>query len=589
MAQDRGRAAPTTLALTLDSDRSATLVVDVADLDKTTLMPTDVPVGGGSLAHRPFTWQLTSIAEPGSLASLTAELQVQEGGWFGAPAAGTMRVTNDTDTTIALTPCPDLLVHSDDVVPTVDTVVQGPLGCQSAPARDHPCDDAHCIIGPAVRQAQLTSRLPGGPPRATAASLHTRQAHCRWVGDPRRRTAPTDWSTMKALTWQGKRDVRVEEVPDPRIEVATDAVVRVTSTAICGSDLHLYEVLGAYLTPGDILGHETMGIVEEVGPEVTHIKAGDRVVVPFNISCGSCWMCSRGLFAQCETTQVREQGKGASLFGYTSLYGAVPGGQAEYLRVPQAHFGPIKVPEGPSDQRFLYLSDILPTAWQAVAYADVPKGGTIAVIGLGPVGQLATRIARYLGAERIIGVDLVPERLALAAAHGVETLDLRTVDDVAAALIEMTGGRGPDAVVEAVGMEAHGSGAAKTAQAAVGLLPDVLAKPLIDHLAIDRLAALTSALKGVRRGGTVSISGVYGGEVDPLPLMEMFDRGIQLRMGQCHVKRWIDDIMPLALDDSDPLGTEQLATHVLPLDQASEAYEMFQKKSDGCIKVVLTP
>ncbi len=365
--------------------------------------------------------------------------------------------------------------------------------------------------------------------------------------------------------------------------------MRVTSTAICGSDLHLYEVLGAYLTPGDILGHETMGIVEEVGSEVTHIKAGDRVVVPFNISCGSCWMCSRGLYAQCETTQVREQGKGASLFGYTSLYGAVPGGQAEYLRVPQAHFGPIKVPPGPSDQRFLYLSDILPTAWQAVAYADVPKGGTIAVIGLGPVGQLATRIARHLGAERVIGVDLVPERLALAVAHGVETLDLRTVDDVADALIEMTGGRGPDGVVEAVGMEAHGSTFTKTAQAAVGLLPDVLAQPLIDHIAIDRLTALKAALKGVRRGGTVSISGVYGGEVDALPLMEMFDRGIQLRMGQCHVKRWIDDIMLLVLDDADPLGTEELATHVLPLEHAPGAYEMFQKKSDGCIKVVLTP
>ncbi|MDQ2758076.1 MAG: glutathione-dependent formaldehyde dehydrogenase [Actinomycetota bacterium] len=394
---------------------------------------------------------------------------------------------------------------------------------------------------------------------------------------------------MKALTWQGKRDVRVEEVPDPRIEVSTDAIVRVTSTAICGSDLHLYEVLGAYLTPGDILGHETMGIVEEVGSDVTHIKAGDRVVVPFNISCGSCWMCSRGLFAQCETTQVREQGKGASLFGYTSLYGAVPGGQAELLRVPQAHFGPIKVAQGPSDQRFLYLSDILPTAWQAVAYADVPQGGTIAVVGLGPVGQLATRIARHLGAERVIGVDLVPERLALAAAHGVETLDLRTVDDVASALIEMTGGRGPDGIVEAVGMEAHGSTFSKTAQAAVGLLPDAIARPLIDHIAIDRLTALKACLKGVRRGGTVSISGVYGGEVDALPLMEMFDRGIQVRMGQCHVKRWIDDIMPLVLDDADPLGTEQLATHVLPLDQAPGAYEMFQTKSDGCIKVVLTP
>ena len=212
---------------------------------------------------------------------------------------------------------------------------------------------------------------------------------------------------MKALTWHGKRDVRVEEVPDPRIEQPTDAIIKVTSTAICGSDLHLYEVLGPFLSPGDILGHEPMGIVEEVGPDVTHIKPGDRVVIPFNISCGSCWMCSRGLFAQCETTQNRETGKGASLFGYTELYGSVPGGQAEYLRVPQAQYGPIKVgPDGP-DERYLFLSDILPTAWQGVKYAEVPDGGTLAVLGLGPVGQFATRVAKHLG-HRVVAIDPVP-------------------------------------------------------------------------------------------------------------------------------------------------------------------------------------
>ena len=394
---------------------------------------------------------------------------------------------------------------------------------------------------------------------------------------------------MKALTWHGKRDVRVEEVPDPRIEAPTDAIIKITSTAICGSDLHLYEVLGPYLNTGDVLGHEPMGIVEEVGSEVTHIRAGDRVVIPFNISCGHCWMCERGFYAQCETTQVREQGKGATLFGYTSLYGAVPGGQAEYLRVPQAQFGPIPVPDEHSDQRFLYLSDILPTAWQGVQYADVPPGGTLAVIGLGPVGQFAARIGRHLGAGRVIGVDLVPERLALAAAHGIETLDLREVDDVAATLIEMTGGHGPDGVVEAVGMEAHGSPAAKSAQTAVGLLPDALAKPLIDKMAIDRMDALHTALKAVRRAGTVSISGVYGGEVDPMPMMEMFDRGITVRMGQCHVKRWIDDILPLVLDSSDPLGTEDLATHLLPLTEAPHGYEIFQAKDDACVKVILQP
>ncbi len=394
---------------------------------------------------------------------------------------------------------------------------------------------------------------------------------------------------MKALTWHGKRDVRVENVPDPAIEAPTDAIVRITSSAICGSDLHLYEVLGPFLQPGDILGHEPMGIVEEVGTDVHHISPGDRVVIPFNISCGSCWMCSRGLFAQCETTQVREQGKGAALFGYTSLYGSVPGGQAEYLRVPQAHFGPIKVPHEHSDQRFLYLSDILPTAWQAVTYADVPAGGVLAVLGLGPVGQFCVRIARHLGVERVIAVDLVTERLAMAGKHGAELLDPRDVDDVAAALLELTSGRGPDSVIDAVGMEAHGATGAKVAQSLVGLLPDAVAQPLTDRMAIDRLEALTTALKAVRRGGTVSVSGVYGGEVDPMPMMEMFDRGVQLRMGQAHVKRWVDDILPIVLDDQDPLGTEDLATHLLPLDEAPRGYAMFQAKDDNCIKVLLTP
>jgi threonine dehydrogenase-like Zn-dependent dehydrogenase len=393
---------------------------------------------------------------------------------------------------------------------------------------------------------------------------------------------------MKALTWHGKRDVRVVDVPDPKIEEPTDAIVRITSTAICGSDLHLYEVLGPYLKEGDVLGHEPMGVVEEVGPGVTHLSPGDRVVIPFNISCGHCWMCQRQLYAQCETTQVRAEGKGAALFGYTSLYGSVPGGQAEYLRVPQAQFGPIKVPEAGPDERYLYLSDVLPTSWQAVKYADTPPGGTLAVFGLGPVGQMSARIGRHLGAERVIGLDLVPERLEMARRHGIEAIDVTDLDDVPAALIEMTGGRGPDAVIDAVGMEAHGSPAGKLAQAAAGLLPDKLAEPLIDKAGVDRLAVLHAALKSVRRGGTVSISGVYGGEQDPMPMMEMFDRGIQLRMGQCHVRRWIDDIMPLLTDD-DPLGVEDLRTHRMALSDAPHAYDIFQKKEDGCIKVVLNP
>jgi len=394
---------------------------------------------------------------------------------------------------------------------------------------------------------------------------------------------------VRALTWHGKRDVRVDEVPDPRIEQPTDAVVKVTSTAICGSDLHLYEVLGPFLKPGDILGHEPMGIVEEVGSEVTHIKPGDRVVIPFNISCGSCWMCSRGLFAQCETTQNRETGKGASLFGYTSLYGSVPGGQAEYLRVPQAQFGPIKVPDEGPDEQFLFLSDILPTAWQAVKFAELPEDGTLAVLGLGPVGQFTARIGRYLGASRVIAVDSVPERLEMARRHGIETIDGTDEDDVALRLIEMTEGRGPDGIVDAVGMEAHDSPVGKAAHAVVGALPDVLARPMADKMALDRMGALRTAIKAVRRGGTVSVSGVYGGEVDPMPMMEMFDRGITMRMGQCHVKRWVDDIMPAVVDGSDPLGTLDMTTHHMPLDQAPEGYDTFQKKLDDCIKVVLKP
>lgn len=395
---------------------------------------------------------------------------------------------------------------------------------------------------------------------------------------------------MKALTWHGKRDVRVEEVPDPKIQEPTDAIVRITSTNICGSDLHLYEVLGAFLEPGDILGHEPMGIVEEVGAEAQdHIKPGDRVVVPFNISCGHCWMCDHGLFAQCETTQNPDQGTGASLFGYTKLYGQVPGGQAEYLRVPQAHFGPIKVPEGPPDDRFVYLSDILPTAWQAVVYADVPKGGSVAVYGLGPIGQFCTRIAKAQGAERVFGVDLVPERLSTAARHGIEVVDANEVDDVSAYIIDQTNGRGPDSAIDAVGMEAHGSPFAEKGQAMAAALPDAIGEPAAEKFGVDRLNALINCIKTVRRGGTLSVIGVYGGAVDPMPMMQMFDKGIQIRMGQCHVKRWIDDIMPQLLDDSDPLGTEELATHHLPLEEAPHGYDIFQKKEDGCMKVVLQP
>ena len=391
---------------------------------------------------------------------------------------------------------------------------------------------------------------------------------------------------MRALTWQGKRSVSVEDVPDPVIQDPTDAIVRITSTAICGSDLHLYEVLGPYMHKGDVIGHEPMGVVEEVGSAVTHLRKGDRVVIPFNISCGHCYMCRRGLQSQCETTQVKEKGSGAALFGYSELYGSVPGGQAEYLRVPHADYGPVTVGQELPDERYLFLSDILPTAWQGVEYADVHPGGTLAVFGLGPVGQFAARIGVHKGL-RVIGVDPVPERRAMAARHGVDTLDYGK--DLAEELRDMTEGRGPDAVVDAVGMEAHGSPVAGFAHQALGLLPDKLAQKAMETAGVDRLAALHTALDAVRRGGTVSLSGVYGGQASPMPLLSMFDKQIQLRMGQCNVRRWTDDLLPLVEDDADPLGVMDLVTHRSGLDGAPALYEKFQKKEDGCIKVVLNP
>lgn len=393
---------------------------------------------------------------------------------------------------------------------------------------------------------------------------------------------------MKALVWHGKRDVRVDTVPDPVIQEPTDAIIRVTTTAICGSDLHLYEVLGPFMQPGDILGHEPMGIVEEVGPQVTHIQPGDRVVIPFNISCGHCFMCDLGLQSQCETTQVREEGSGCAIFGYSKLYGAVAGGQAERLRVPQAHYGPIKVPEGPPDERFLYLSDVLPTAWQAVEYADIPDGGSVAIYGLGPIGQMCARIARHRGA-RVIAVDLVPERLAMARRHGIEVVDVNGCDDVPWLIREATNGRGTDAVIDAVGMEAHGAPGAKLAQTLVGMLPDRLAQSLMKKAGVDRLTALHHSIETVRRGGTISVVGVYGGTADPLSMLTLFDKQVQLRMGQANVKRWIEPLMPLLMDDSDPLAVGDLATHRMPLDEAPHGYEIFQKKQEGAIKILLKP
>lgn len=394
---------------------------------------------------------------------------------------------------------------------------------------------------------------------------------------------------MKAVTWQGKRNVSVEEVSDPVIQEQTDIIIKITSTAICGSDLHLYEVMTPFMDKGDILGHEPMGIVQEVGNLVTSVKVGDRVVIPFNIACGNCYMCDRGLQSQCETTQVRSQGRGAAFFGYSKLYGHVPGGQAEYLRVPHGQYNSIVVPDEFGDDRFLFLSDVLPTAWQAVEYANITEGGSVVVMGLGPIGDMAARIAKYRGAGTVIGVDLVPERLERARARGINVIDLsQNEKDLLAIIQDMTDGRGPDAVIDAVGMEAHGSGFEKAIQTSATILPDGPASALIKKAGIDRMDALHKSIDIVRRGGTISIVGVYSGKVDPMPLDTMFDKQIQVRMGQANVKHWSSTLLPL-LTDKDPLGVDDFATHHLALNDAAHAYDIFQKKEDGAVKIVLKP
>ena len=331
-----------------------------------------------------------------------------------------------------------------------------------------------------------------------------------------------------------------------------------------------------------------MGIVEEVGKDVTAIKAGDRVVIPFQMSCGHCFMCDAKLFSQCETTQVKEQGTGAALFGFSKLYGEVPGGQAEYLRVPQAQTTHIKVPEGPADDRFVYLSDVLPTAWQAVEYAAIPKGGTAVVLGLGPIGDMASRIAQHHGA-RVLAVDLVPERLQRARDRGIEVIDLTEHEDDLADLVrDQTDGRGPDSVIDAVGMEAHGS-------------PDGEVPPDRDRASCPTLSGRPHQEGGGRPTRRSPVGhrhrASWGNDLGhrrlrrcgrSAPLVTMFDKQIQLRMGQANVLRWIDDIMPLLVDE-DPLGVDTFATHHLPLAEAPHAYEIFQKKEDGAVKIVLHP
>jgi threonine dehydrogenase-like Zn-dependent dehydrogenase len=397
---------------------------------------------------------------------------------------------------------------------------------------------------------------------------------------------------MRAATWQGKRNIQVMNVPDPEIVDPTDAIVKITSTAICGSDLHLYEVLTPFMEKGDIMGHEPMGIVQEVGPGVKNVKSGDRVVIPFNIACGVCEMCQKGLTTQCEVTQVHEFDRGAALFGYTKLYGHVPGGQAEFLRVPHADFMAKKVPEGPSDDRFLYLSDVLPTAWQAVKYANVPENKTVVVIGLGPIGDMSTRVAEHLGAERIIGIDLIPTRLERAKARGIEVIDVREFEGdqqaLAAAVRDKLGGRSPEAVIDAVGLEAHGSPNVKAIQQMTGLLPKPMAEKVLTTAGMDRLFALHSGIEMVGRGGTLSLVGVYVGQADPISLDALFDKQVQVRMGQANAPYWTQEILPLLVDDN-AFDVDNFATHHLSLDEAPHAYDIFQKKLDDAVKIVLKP
>ena len=393
---------------------------------------------------------------------------------------------------------------------------------------------------------------------------------------------------MRAVTWHAARDVRVDEVDDPRILEPTDAVVRITSTAICGSDLHLLDVFGPLMHRGDILGHEPMGIVEEVGADVERVAVGDRVIVPFVIACGRCGMCRAGLTTQCETTRNDDQGTGASLYGYTELYGRVPGGQAEAMRVLLADANLRVVGRDLPDERYLFLTDVAPTAWQAVEYSGAAPGDTLAVIGLGPIGQMAVRIARHRGI-RVIGVDPVDERRLMGERYGAEPVAYEDHEQAVDALMGATAGRGPDAVIDAVGLEAHGNPGTALVQNVVGSLPSALGKPLMTRAGVDRLSALQLAIDAVRRGGTLSVVGVYGGNADPMPMLRIFDKQLTLRFGQANVHRWFDDILPLAEADDDPLGLDDFATHRGTLDDASKLYDLFKSKGEGCVKVVLRP
>ncbi len=385
---------------------------------------------------------------------------------------------------------------------------------------------------------------------------------------------------MKAAVFHKPKDVRVETVDDPRIEHPRDAILRVTSTAICGSDLHIYNGMIPQLRPL-VLGHEFMGIVEEVGDDVKNLSRGDRVVVPFPIACGQCWFCERSWPTQCQVSNPKHYGpegglltqKGAALFGYTDLYGGYSGGQAEYVRVPFADYGPRKVPEGLTDEQVLFLSDILPTGFYGIEWARLKPGETVAVFGCGPVGLMAQKVARLKGAGRVIGVDLVPSRLEMARhAAGSDTVHVLE-EDAVERIREMTGGRGADVCVDAVGMEVHRTFAKKVS--------DIL------HMQRGSITALELCLSAVRRGGRVTVMGVYATKYDNFPLGQMLDKGIQMRAGQATVHVVIDDLMRTV--ERGELVLDDIITHRLPLSEAGRAYDMFNRKDDGCVKVVLKP
>lgn len=387
---------------------------------------------------------------------------------------------------------------------------------------------------------------------------------------------------MKALCWYGKHDVRVETVPDPKILNPHDAIVKITTSAICGSDLHLYDGLVPKMEKGDILGHEFMGEVVEVGPEVKNLNTGDRVVVPFTISCGQCFFCKRNMWSLCDNTnpsaRESEMLNGyvcSGLYGYSHLYGGYAGGQAQYARVPFANVGPIKIPEGVADEKVIFLSDIFPTGYMAAENCNIQPGDTIAVWGCGPVGQFAIRSAFLFGAERVIAIDNVPERLGLAKKAGAHTIS--SEQDVFEILKEMTGGMGPDACIDAVGMESHGV----TLDAKMDRLKQTLKTQM------DRPTVLRQALHSCRKGGTVSVPGVYAGFLDNIPFGFVVAKALTIRSGQTHVQRYLKPLLDKILNNQ--IDPSEIITHRMTIDEAPDGYEKFLNKEDHCVKVILKP